>query len=376
MNNTSPPKPKLTRLDRWKEPQYGALLISPPPAPDGKLAQAIDEHWAKVKQKDPEQPNWSISDFIQSAKELIFDIVDGKPVFHVILFGFDPERFELCVSNVFDMTDLTPEEVRMTLVKAIARNVPVYPNTKDLEESLVRFHKDLIEDGFNIKDSSGKETRYKLVKPLTRVLENLNPIEVPSPAELCLMREALQNEISQRDHAGRILANLKIAIEELENSLTGKKRNENQIQRALTSNPILFGVEYCQIIPKHALGKDFEMDYALKRVSGIYDLVEIEASCHNLFTKGGNPTKELVHAEQQILDWLAWVEKHSAYAREHLPTIQEPIGFVVIGRRLTLSERDQNRLARRNIAFRGTFQILTYDDLLDRAKNLLSLLQG
>jgi hypothetical protein len=111
-------------------------------------------------------------------------------------------------------------------------------------------------------------------------------------------------------------------------------------------------------------------------VSGIYDLVEIEASCHNLFTKGGNPTKELVHAEQQILDWLAWVEKHSAYAREHLPTIQEPIGFVVIGRRLTLSERDQNRLARRNIAFRGTFQILTYDDLLDRAKNLLSLLQG
>jgi hypothetical protein len=245
MNNTSPPKSNLTRLDRWKEPQYGALLISPPPAPDGKLAQAIDEHWAKIKEKDPEQPNWSISDYLQSAKELIFDIIDGKPVFHVVLFCLDPERFELCITSVFDMIDLTPDEVRITLVRALARNVPVYPNTKDLEESLVRFHKDLIEDGFNLKDSSGKETRFKLVKPLTKVLENLNPIEVPSPAELCLMREALQNEISQRDHAGRILANLKIAIDELENSLTGKKRNENQIQRTLTRNPILFGVEYC-----------------------------------------------------------------------------------------------------------------------------------
>jgi hypothetical protein len=245
-----------------------------------------------------------------------------------------------------------------------------------LEEPLVRFHKELIESGFDIKDSSGKEIRLKLVNPLKRYFHDLNSAEAPSPAELSIMREDVQKALSRRAEAESIFTNLKITIDEFGNLLTEKKRNENKLQRFLTKNPILFGAEYRSIIPKHPLGKDFEMDYALERVSGIYDLVEIEASCHKLFTSGGNPTKELVHAEQQILDWLAWVERHSEYAREHLPTIQQPMGYVVIGRSSTLSETDQRRLARRNIAFRGTFQIMTYDDLLDRAKNLLNLLQG
>ena len=55
------------------------------------------------------------------------------------------------------------------------------------------------------------------------------------------------------------------------------------------------------------------MDYALERHSGLLDLVEIESSSLELFTKDGNPRKELVHAEQQVFDWLEWMEANGSY---------------------------------------------------------------
>ncbi|MCB8980031.1 MAG: hypothetical protein H6657_21685 [Ardenticatenaceae bacterium] len=61
------------------------------------------------------------------------------------------------------------------------------------------------------------------------------------------------------------------------------------MQRCLTDNPILFGLDYQLVIPKQALGSEYEMDYALVRWNGQIDLVEIEASTHKLFTKKIKP---------------------------------------------------------------------------------------
>jgi hypothetical protein len=130
------------------------------------------------------------------------------------------------------------------------------------------------------------------------------------------------------------------------------------------------------VIPKHRLGSEFEMDYALERTSGLIDLVEIEASNHALFTKAGNPSEQLVHAEQQVLDWLDWIEKHGEYARTKFPGLLSPVGYVVIGRSASLSVADRARLTRRNLMFQGTLVILTYDDLLARAQALLNWLSG
>ena len=82
----------------------------------------------------------------------------------------------------------------------------------------------------------------------------------------------------------------------------------HDLQRCLFRHPILFGAEYIRVIPKFSLGGDFEMDFALQRSSGLIDMVEIENSKHALFTKNGNPRSQLVHAEQQVIDW------HSASA--------------------------------------------------------------
>ena len=236
-------------------------------------------------------------------------------------------------------------------------------------------------DGFSI-DDKGKKSKYMLTRSPGEGIESyeyfekLNLNEPLQPAELTLVRNAVLKEIKRRDHATRILALLRLAITDLKKLLNAKKRNESALQKCLTRNPILFGTEYTKIIPKHCLGAEFEMDYALERVSGIVDLVEIESSTLTLFTKKGKPSKYLIHAEQQVLDWLLWIERNHPYAREGLPGIMQPVGYIIIGRNKSLQPKDKESLKRRNILFKGSMEILTYDDLLDRAKNLLSILSG
>jgi hypothetical protein len=168
-------------------------------------------------------------------------------------------------------------------------------------------------------------------------IESISAGQWFSPAEIGLIRNVVVRELCERETAGRILASLRIAIEDLSRCLAGEGRNEGVLQRCLTDNPILFGPEYVRVIPKHRLGAEFEMDYALERVSGLFDLVEIEASSHALFTRSGNPTQQLVHAEQQVLDWIDWIEAHGEYARYGLPGLVSPVGYVVIGRSTSLA---------------------------------------
>jgi hypothetical protein len=268
------------------------------------------------------------------------------------------------------------------LALAVIHEVPVYPNTEELMSELASYHEEMLAVGFKMKDESGKDVYLHFTKlPGTSVgtldhLEAIKATELQSPAEIELIRRALLAELQKREEAGRVLAALRLAIAELEGLLNDRERNENDLQRCLTHNPILFGTDYRRVIPKHRLGDEYEMDYALERVSGLVDLVEIEASTHLLFTQAGNPRKELVHAEQQVLDWLDWIERHSEYARDRLPGLMRPFGYVIIGRSTNLSEKDRDRLHRRNSVFRGAFQILTYDDLLDRARALLEILAG
>jgi len=172
----------------------------------------------------------------------------------------------------------------------------------------------------------------------------------------------------------RVLTELRSGINELSGLLEKDTLDEGSLQRCLTNFPILFGLQYQRVIPKYQLGSDFELVFALEITYGLVDLVEIEASNLRLYTNAGNPTKELVHAEQQILDWLEWLEANARLARDDLPGMMRPVGQIIIGRRNSLSSKDLIRLKRRNAAWQGSIQVLTYDDLLDRARNVVDLL--
>lgn len=374
----------MARLDKWKEPRRTRVFSIPSSDPDVEAFQKLQ--WQKLEATgNVKLP--SVLDMITIAKELVFDVEDGQPLFYFILPLVDLERFEIEIANLLkEKPDLKRSETeaandtRKTLAWAAMADVPVYPNTEEVAPELARHYRELVAHGFSI-NVRGKPRKYKVAQFLAKDVAgiedvlNLDLTGTHSAAELALVRRVVMEELQKRDEAGRLLASLRLAINDLGEQLHETKANEHNLQRTLTSNPILFGVEYARVIPKHRLGAEYEMDYALERRSGMIDIVEIEASTHTLFTKRGDPTKHLVHAEQQVLDWLAWLDRHGGYAREKLPGLTRPRGYVVIGRAVGLSPRNVERLRLRNATFRDTLQILTYDDLLEGARNLLHILE-
>lgn len=344
---------------------------------------------AKASRKGNEDDKFSEITLFESAKEAIFDCKDNKPIIHLITYSIDASRGQIEVGHNMDILfdsenkEEVREEIKRTLAVARAFDVPVYANTDRVATILAEHTRDMLVDGFRVRESEGKYMKLMLTSSpgakieTTEYLKDISLAEMHTPAELHLIRQAVRQEADQHKEAERILTNLRLAIGELKECLEDEGRNESKLQSTLTLNPILFGTEYNRIIPKHKLGSDFEMDYALVRTSGLVDLVEIEASNHPLFTKSGNhPTQYLIHAEQQILDWLNWIERHHEYAFEKLPGVMKPIGFVVIGRTKNMSEMHLKRLQQRKALFSRTIEILTYDDLLDKAQNLLGILEG
>jgi hypothetical protein len=260
--------------------------------------------------------------------------------------------------------------------------VPVYPNTDELVEELAEYYKDMMVEGFSLSDGQGKRGKYRLAKsPGSKIdaIDFLNELNLTEPryvAELSIIRDSVKKELNKLSEVKKLLGSLEIAISEFEKSLSKEGRNESELQNCLTEYPVLLGLEYRKVIPKYKLGAEYEMDYALQRSSGLVDLMEIEASNLPIFNQKGDPSHYLVHAEQQVLDWLAWIERNNPYAREGLPGIVKPVGFVVIGRSTNLDSKRRNRLNQRNALFRGDLQILTYDNVLEKAQTMYRIITG
>jgi hypothetical protein len=258
--------------------------------------------------------------------------------------------------------------------------VPVYPENDQSAEVLARLHAELFTVGF-VDGAASDEQRYRIVGS-KRALDfseqdsegTYRADASVSPADLLLLRARQALRAEEADEAARVLATLRAGIAALQGALDSPTRNEADLQRVLETYPILFGLEYRAMHSKHRLGKNYEADYALERHSGAIDLVEIEASTHSLYTKANNPSAALVHAEQQVLDWLEWVEQFSGYAQSDLRGLSSPVAFVVIGRSASLDEAARARLRHRNQTWRGSVSVLTFDDLLHRATGMLAVL--
>lgn len=371
---------KKSRLSIWKKNKISFPVL---------LDHYLDPEFEKFLQKrkiPKERKSYSNLDLTKLSRELIFNIKDGIPIIHVISPALDTKTLELKYDNYLDIhysgdSSEIEKDVVNTLGLAVALDIPIYPENDDVEKDLAYYYQKLILNGFTAPDEEGKEVK---VRPTNTKkiddykIENFTNVDLTrfwSPTDLLLLKDAVKNELLKLSNAHRTLTYLELAISELEALLIKKERNENKLQQVLTKYPILFGLEYLRVVSKHKLGSEFEVDYALEKYSGLIDLMEIESSNLPLFTKAGNPSSYLVHAEQQVIDWLDWVEKNNAYARSKAEGLITPKGFVVIGRNLTLNEKTKASLIRRNKAFNGMITILTYDDVLNNAKTILKLLK-
>ncbi|OCA82208.1 hypothetical protein A8F94_20045 [Bacillus sp. FJAT-27225] len=376
----------MRRLDMYKKPNLLRTLVT-------HSGEDIDEDYKKYSdgkkdlkinvEKYREEPN-----FYEIVKEMIFDIdEESRPLLYIICYTFNSsynsvEVAALLTTSVEGSKDEIDKDILHELAMSIIYNVPVFPNDNSTEQKLVEYYNELYEYGFELLDENGELKTYKLTNSIMPNLEeevDLTSNEIPriySFSEVNIYKNKIMEKLKQLDNAQYVINNLKEGIKKLSDLLNSSFRNENKLQTILTNYPILFGTEYIRVLDKHSFGSEYEADYVLERYSGLFDVIEIEASTLNIYTKQGNPSSELVHAEQQIMDWLEWIEHNNPYAREKIQELYSPKGYVVIGRSKTLTPENKEKLRRRNLIFRDKIEIITYDDLLDNANSLLNILTG
>ena len=167
-------------------------------------------------------------------------------------------------------------------------------------------------------------------------------------------------------------------VDEFEALLAASGRHEKPLHLFLKAHPILLSPYIDRCISEPRFGADYRPDFLLVVSPKDAVLVEIEHAEHRLFTKGGNATAELNHAVQQVQDWRGWLRSNSNFAQSSLgvPLLHmDSRALIVIGRSTTLSPGDAAKLKEKNASFHGATEILTYDDLLIRARQMVENLK-
>lgn len=174
----------------------------------------------------------------------------------------------------------------------------------------------------------------------------------------------------------------------LERCLDAATREED-VQAFLAANPMLLiqhlgGGHGRYVIPKKKLGSEYVTDFVIgERHSGGYEwqAVELESPKARMFTKKGDPTKELNHAIKQIHDWRAWLEKNQNYAANSRTAqglgltdiISNLPGLILIGRRS--SDDEKWRSLRRQMANTLNIRIHSFDFLVDNGREQARVFQ-
>jgi len=280
------------RLHKWKKSKQILTAFT------GKSAPELDKIMttlAKNKSPDLKLSNVNI---IEACKEIIFSYNNGKPLFDFIVYVINADtgciEITRLIQSVHDdkaSVEEIEENIRNTLALATALGIPVYPNTMEDDTFLKHYHRLMIIKGFTVPNDKGERLKVRLTRFPAGVVDTFNFVKVLNlqetfePADIDLIKDIVLKEFEKYKHAQLILDTLTIAISELEALLRSSKRNESKLQKCLLRYPILFGTDYVSLLPKHKLGSEFEMDYALEKINGLYDLVEIESSNLPIFTK-------------------------------------------------------------------------------------------
>ena len=367
----------MNRLkDKWgKEKRY----YLPSTGEDKEFREFFDKRYKKYNKNKTDD---DLKNFFWNQLEYCVEIVlsyekERGYILNPIIQTIDSVTLEIIEGPVLEMYGFeNDDELKHSLAMAMVREVPIFGNNQTLQKKVDLFQKDIIINGFIEKDKRYALKAYKdyASKDMNKILKRLNESAYITKAEINLLNESISSKFKEYTNVAKFLSRMETIISDFTNLLSVEERNENKIQKYITENPILLGTEYKTVLPKHKLGAEFEMDYALERFDGVFDLVELESSNLQLFNKNGQASQYLVHAEQQVLDWQQWLEEKNYYAQERLENISSPAGIIVIGRN---RNTDLKKLRRRNIAFSNGIKIYTYDQLLEKLKILYhNILKG
>jgi hypothetical protein len=148
--------------------------------------------------------------------------------------------------------------------------------------------------------------------------------------------------------------------------LLSREDLEPPVQMFLEQNPVLFARFHARrLFKKPSILGQFQADFAIVDSQGELWLIEIERPTLKLFKKDGHPTGKLMHAYEQVKDWLHKYNKHPGAVLEALKLHPDEIvavrGAVIAGRSESVSHEV---LQRHHMAPPyPRIEFLTFDDL-------------
>jgi len=164
-------------------------------------------------------------------------------------------------------------------------------------------------------------------------------------------------------------------LSELIKKAKSKKVPEQDLQEFLYSRPWFFGTEYINAEPQKLRGAHNKFDFYLERFNRTNDIVEIKLLSDPIVNKDKRLNTKLSQAIDQIIEYM-----ESSQAAAHSTVISEeegirelrPRGIVIISN--DTSTAATQKLQKWNYQF-AHITILTYIDVLERARTVLNHLQ-
>jgi Domain of unknown function (DUF4263) len=209
--------------------------------------------------------------------------------------------------------------------------------------------------------------------------EYWKPEYAPLWAELDLLgaiaqSNAIMSNLGALDSRGAARKYYAILLEEFEALLQGPEEPAHQF---LKKHPELLCPTAEQRWSKLSFGNR-DSDFVFREPHEDYLLVEIEAPIRELFRHDGQQRQELTHAINQITDWIQYITDNKQKVEQELGLTgisTNPRILVVIGRSASLTEENRRKLVSLQ-ALQNKLQILTYDDLIARARANLERILG
>lgn len=182
--------------------------------------------------------------------------------------------------------------------------------------------------------------------------------------------ERLKNNLERQKSR---IPELKRGLKTFDQLINSKRVTEPQIQKFLKNNTWIFGTNYTRMHKSEApITVKSRNDFLLQRFDKYFDILDLKLPNFPLFTKvRGNKramSKELKNAISQVMIYLAEARTYYLTIKDQTDNdIYFPEGIIVIGRR---KDEDKN-LLKIHQEFLNKIKIMTYDDLLDTAKETI-----
>lgn len=152
--------------------------------------------------------------------------------------------------------------------------------------------------------------------------------------------------------------------------LVDAEKTEPSYQKFLKENFWIFGLEYISCKSQKMAGAKNKPDFSLERYDKFRDIVEIKRPQDKVFVKSGKRYSQGIKLKEALAEVMDYVDYFLRHINDEIiefgETYYKPKAIIVIGRANGLKDK-VNQLN----SFLHRIEIVTYDDLIERAEKII-----